>query len=56
MKVVIITKEEIKIVGHRNYGITSGKKDKNGVRPTIYFCEEYIFDLHFTREKEFINI
>lgn len=53
---VIITREEALKLNGSEYGITSGKKDSNGVRPTIYFCSNLVFLSNFDREKEFIEI
>jgi hypothetical protein len=57
MLYVKITKEEAFKVGSKNYGITSGKKNKEtGLRETIYFCTNLVFIQNFEREKEFIEI
>jgi len=52
-----ITKEEVLTLNPKEYGITSGKKDKEtGIRETIYFCSNLVFVQNFKREKEFITI
>lgn len=57
MLYVQITKEEALEIGSKNYGITSGKRNKEtGLRPTIYFCSNLVFIQIFNREKEFITI
>lgn len=57
MLYVKITREEALKVGSRQYGLTSGKRDKeNGERETIYFCSNLVFIQNFEREKEFITI
>jgi len=57
MLYVEITKEETLIIGTKQYGITSGKRDKEtGLRTTIYFCSNLVFIQNFDREKEFITI
>lgn len=57
MLYVKITKEEALKVGAKNYGITSGKKNKEtGIRETIHFCSNKVFIHYFDREKEFIEI
>jgi hypothetical protein len=53
---VIITKKEALTIGSKKYGITSGKKDMNGNRDTIYFCSNLVFMQNFNREKQFITI
>jgi hypothetical protein len=52
---VKITKEEAAKIPTK-YGITSGKKDENGKRETIYFCSNLVFLNNFNRDKEFITI
>lgn len=57
MLYVKITKEESLIIGSKNTGLTSGKRNKEtGLRETIYFCSNLDFIKNFDREKEFINI
>jgi len=57
MLYVEITKDEALKLGSNNYGITSGKRDKEtGLRTTIYFCSNLVFIHNFNREKEFITI
>ena len=58
MKQVMITKEEALTLKYSEYGITSGKRDKiTGIRPTIYFCEELVFEKNINRSnKEYVNI
>ena len=57
MLYVEITKEETLRLISKQYGITSGKRDKEtGLRPTIYFCSNLVFIHNFNREKEFITI
>lgn len=54
---VKITKEEALKLGSKQYGITSGKRNKEtGQRETIYFCSNLVFLQNFDREKEFIQI
>ena len=54
---VRITKEEALKLSSRQYGLTSGKKNKEtGERETIYFCSNLVFIQNFEREKEFIEI
>ena len=55
---VIITKEEIHIIGAKKIGITSGKKDpQTGKREKIYFCTNLDFiKSGIQREKQFIEI
>jgi hypothetical protein len=55
---VKITREEALELSSREYGITSGKRDKEtGERETIYFCSNLVFIRNFEREnKEFIEI
>ncbi len=57
MLYVKITKEEALKLNSKEYGLTSGKKDKEtGKRETIYFCSNLTFIRNFVREKEFIEI
>ncbi len=57
MLYVKITKEEALKLGSRQYGLTSGKRNKEtGERETIYFCSNLVFIQNFEREKEFIEI
>ena len=57
MLYVKITKEEALKLGSREYGLTSGKRNKEtGERETIYFCSNLVFIQNFEREKEFITI
>jgi len=56
MLYVKITREEALKLGSREYGITSGKRNEDGVRPTIHFCSNLVFIRNFKREKEFITI
>jgi len=57
MLYVKITREEALKIGSRDYGITSGKRNKDGNREDIYFCSNLIFIKNFDREeKEFIEI
>jgi len=57
MLYVKITKEEALKLGSRQYGLTSGKKDKvTGEREIVYFCSNLVFIQNFEREKEFIEI
>jgi len=57
MLYVKITKEEALKLGSRQFGITSGKRNKEtGERETIYFCSNLVFIQNFEREKEFIEI
>lgn len=57
MLYVKITKEEALKVGANNYGIASGKKNKEtGIRETFHFCSNKVFIHYFDREKEFIVI
>ena len=55
---VIITKEEIQIIGAKKIGITSGKKNpQTGKREKIYFCTNLDFiKSGIQREKKFIEI
>ena len=55
---VIITKEEIHIIGAKKIGITSGKKNpQTGKREKIYFCTNLDFiKSGIQREKKFIEI
>lgn len=55
---VIITQEEIKLIGINKIGITSGKKDKlTGIREKIYFCSNLDFiKSGIERKKQFIKI
>jgi hypothetical protein len=57
MLYVKITKEEALRLGSRQYGLTSGKRNKEtGQRETIYFCSNLVFIQNFEREKDFIEI
>jgi len=57
MLYVKITKEESLIIGSKNTGLTSGKRNKEtGERELIYFCSNLVFIQNFDREKEFIEI
>jgi len=57
MLYVKITKEEALKLGSRQFGITSGKRNKEtGERETIYFCSNLVFIQNFEREKELIEI
>lgn len=57
MLYVKITKEEALKLKSKQYGITSGKRNKEtGKRETIYFCDNIVFLKNFNREKEFIEI
>ena len=55
---VIITQEEIKLIGINKVGITSGKKNpQTGKREKIYFCTNLDFiKSGIQREKQFIKI
>ena len=55
---VIITKEEIQIIGAKKIGITSGKKNpQTGKREKIYFCTNLDFiKSGIQRDKKFIEI
>ena len=55
---VIITKEEIPLIGIKKIGITSGKKNpQTGKREKIYFCTNLDFiKSGMQRDKEFIKI
>ena len=54
---VKITQEEALKLKYNEYGMTSGKKDKEtGKRETIYFCSNLVFIQNFDREKQFITI
>ena len=57
MLYVKITKEEALKLGSRQYGLTSGNRNKEtGERETIYFCSNLVFIQNFERKKEFIEI
>jgi ABC-type Fe3+/spermidine/putrescine transport system ATPase subunit len=56
MLYVKITKEEALQLSSRQYGITSGKRNEEGKRETLYFCSNLVFIQNFEREKEFITI
>ena len=55
---VIITKEEVQIIGAKKIGITSGKKNpQTGKREKIYFCTNLDFiKSGIQRDKKFIEI
>jgi len=57
MLYVKITKEEALKLKSKEYGLASGKRDKEtGKRETIHFCSHLTFIKNFDREKEFIEI
>ena len=57
MLYVKITREEALKLDSRQYGLTSGKRNKEtGEKETIYFCSNLVFIQNFDREKEFITI
>jgi len=57
MLYVKITREEALQLGSRQYGITSGKRNKEtGDREDIYFCSNLVFLQNFERDKEFVTI
>ena len=57
MLYVKITREEALKLGSKQYGLTSGKRNKETEeRETIYFCSNLVFIQNFEREKELIEI
>ena len=57
MLYIKITREEALKLNPKQYGLTSGKRNKKtGERETIHFCSNLVFIQNFKREKIIIEI